>query len=121
MLSGPPPCEPHAPVAVSLAVSLLTLYAMARVWMLAFWREQPAATPTNLAAPLETLPAPPTTSVTPIDPRRAGRALIPIAALSALTIALGLGAEYVFRQSLIAADVLAEPRLYVEAVLGGAR
>lgn len=108
-------------VAVSLSVSLLTLYAMARVWMLAFWREQPAATPTNLAAPLETLPAPATTPVTPIDPRRARRALVPVAALSLLTVALGLGAEYVFRQSLTAAAVLAEPRLYVEAVLGGER
>lgn len=108
-------------VAVSLSVSFLTLYAMARVWMLAFWREQPAATPTNLAAPLETLPAPATTPVTPIDPRRARRALVPVAALSVLTVALGLGAEYVFRQSLTAAAVLAEPRLYVEAVLGGER
>ncbi len=44
--------------------------------------------------------------------------LAPIAALAMLTIIIGLGAEFVFRFALQAAEELSHPEYYVHAVLG---
>jgi len=44
--------------------------------------------------------------------------LAPVAALTALTIVIGLGAEFVFQFAWQAAEELSHPAEYVRAVLG---
>lgn len=91
----------HAVTAVALAVSLLTLYSMTKLWNEAFWKE---STGEVAAAPVPwTL-------------------LGPVAALAAVTVTIGLGAGPVFDLAGRAAAQLADPSHYVRAVLGeGAR
>jgi multicomponent Na+:H+ antiporter subunit D len=90
-------------VAIALAVSLLTLYSMTKIWNEAFAKPVPAA-----------VPAP--------RPSRRSQALrvAPIGALAALTVAIGLAPGVLFSLSYRAAEQLLEPRAYVSAVLGGA-
>jgi multicomponent Na+:H+ antiporter subunit D len=89
---------PHSWVAgVALAVGLLTLLSMARVWDEAFWKAAPAGSATAAPAPLM---------------------LAPIVALVCLTVALSVAAGPVFEVSKRAADQLLHPAEYVRAVLG---
>jgi multicomponent Na+:H+ antiporter subunit D len=84
--------------AVALAVSLMTLLSMARLWDEAFWKPGPAVT---VSAPL-------------------GAALLgPIAALAAVILALSVAAEPVFSLSSRAATQLLDANEYMRAVLGG--
>ncbi len=96
-------------IAISLAVSVLTLLAMMRIWTEAFWKPRLGTNST------ETIHV----AISPMERRNVTRLLIPVGALSVLTIALGLGAEYVITVSLDAAAQLAEPESYIRAVLGG--
>jgi multicomponent Na+:H+ antiporter subunit D len=90
---------PHYWVApVALAVGLLTLLSMARVWDEAFWKSSP--TESSAPAPTRVM-------------------LTPIAALAALIIALSIAAGPVFEISRRAAEQLLHPDEYVRAVLGG--
>jgi multicomponent Na+:H+ antiporter subunit D len=90
---------PHSWVAaVALAVGLLTLVSMARVWDEAFWKPAPTESVTPAPTPLM---------------------LAPIAALVCLTIALSVAAGSVFEISRRAAEQLLHPDQYVRAVLGG--
>ena len=93
-------------VAVALGASLLTLYTMTRIWDEAFWK-----------------PAPDTTVMSvPVSGRRSLRLaawLGPVVVLALLTVIIGLAAEPVLALSLRAADQLANPARYVQAVLGG--
>jgi multicomponent Na+:H+ antiporter subunit D len=87
--------------AVALAVSLLTLYSMTKLWNEAFWKPRPVraegeATPTSVPAAL----------------------LLPVLALAAVTVAVGLGAGPVFELAARTADQLADPSQYIAAVLG---
>jgi multicomponent Na+:H+ antiporter subunit D len=88
----------HWVAAVALAVGLLTLLSMARVWDEAFWK--PAPTESVAAAPSRLM-------------------LAPIAALVCLTIAVSVAAGPVFEVSRRAAEQLLHPDEYVRAVLGG--
>ena len=81
-------------VLVSLLTGLLTLYSMSKIWMYAFWRS-PEGPPVG-------------------DPRDL---LAPTAALVALTIALGVGAQPLLRIATSAARDLVDPQPYVDAVL----
>jgi multicomponent Na+:H+ antiporter subunit D len=92
----------YAIVAVALAVGLLTLYAMTRVWAEAFWKAAPEDAP---AGP------PPAGSLAPL--------LLPSVVLAAMTVAIGLGAEPVFALARDAAGQLLDREGYVRAVLGG--
>ncbi len=93
----------YAVTAVALAVSLLTLYSMTKLWNEAFWKE-PAE---------ERVPAAATVPWTLLGP---------VVALAAITVAIGLGAGPVFDLASRAAAQLADPSQYVRAVLGeGAR
>jgi multicomponent Na+:H+ antiporter subunit D len=88
--------------AVALGVSLLTLYSMTKLWNEAFWKAPPE--------PGTSVPAVPWTM------------LGPVAALAAVTVAVGLGAGPVFELASRAAAQLADPSQYIRAVLGpGAR
>lgn len=86
--------------AVALAVSLLTLYSMTKLWNEAFWKEAPE------------------TAGTPAAARVPWTLLGPVVALAAITVALGLGAGPVFDLASRAAAQLADPSQYVRAVLG---
>jgi multicomponent Na+:H+ antiporter subunit D len=88
-------------VAVALAVGLLTLYAMTRIWAEAFWKDAAPAAPGPPAAG----------SLAPL--------LLPLGALAATTVAIGLGAEFVFTLARDAAGQLLDREGYVRAVLGG--
>jgi multicomponent Na+:H+ antiporter subunit D len=85
-------------VGVALAVSLLTLLSMNKIWNEAFWKAAPE----------------------PLDPEpRAGLFLMaPIVVLACLTLAIGFGAGPLFEISQAAADQLLDPSAYIGAVLG---
>lgn len=86
----------YAGVALVLVSSVLTLVAMLRIWHAAFWR--PAVTPPGFDRP-------------------GWRALTAIAALFAAgSLALGLGAEPVYRLAHTAAAAALAPAPYVQAV-----
>ncbi len=99
-------------VAAALAVGLLTLYSVIKVWNGAFWREDPR---------------------TSLEPSRAGRhppvleiaerslwgCFAPVAVLTVLTIVIGLAAEPVFSFAERAAVQLLNPNAYIATVFGG--
>ncbi|NPV07671.1 MAG: Na+/H+ antiporter subunit D [Anaerolineae bacterium] len=90
----------YAMVAVALAVSILTLYSMMKIWTGAFWRPVPEGLPRHESA-------------------RLGTMLPPMLWLAACTLALGLSAEPLVALSMRAAESLLDPSWYVTAVLGG--
>jgi multicomponent Na+:H+ antiporter subunit D len=90
-------------VALALIVSLLTLYSMTKIWAYVFWKPAP-----------EELPD--------LDPMSKGRwfaFLLPMVALSAITIGIGIFAGPVFDYAQGAAGQLMDPSGYIHAVLGG--
>jgi len=99
----------HAALAaVALAVGLLTLYSMVKIWSEAFWRA----------------PSDPARSEAALAEWRgsAGRRrlmLSPIAALAGITLLIGLYTEPFVDYSLRAADQLLTSSAYVDAVLPG--
>ena len=94
-------------VAVGLAVSILTLLSMMKIWAEAFWKPQP-----EISGAAEQSPGTTTWSL-----------LGPLIVLSALTLAIGLAAEPLFGIAAQAANQLLDPAAYIRAVLatgGGA-
>lgn len=94
--------EQYLIVGISLAVSVLTLYSMTKIWAEAFWKEAPEST---------------------VPQRHLTRStewtlLIPIVMLAILTMAMGLAVEPVIALSNQAAHQLLNPAEYVTAVLG---
>lgn len=85
-------------VGVALGVSLLTLFSMVKIWTEAFWKPLPADTPT--------------TSVS------LSGWVVPIMALSLMSVGLGLGAGPAFALALRAGAQLLDPGTYIAAVLG---
>jgi multicomponent Na+:H+ antiporter subunit D len=85
---------------IAAAVGLLTVYSMTKIWAEVFWKP---AVPSNPPAAGRRAPA---------------SMLVPVAALAGLTVAIGLGAEFVFEFADQAAAELLQPQLYVDAVLG---
>jgi multicomponent Na+:H+ antiporter subunit D len=94
----------YAVVAVSLAVSLLTLFAMARIWMGAFW-------------------SPPEQPATP-DPSATNRSggpwlmVAPTAALLAVSVAIAVAAGPIYRFSERTGGELVDRSAYIQDVLG---
>jgi multicomponent Na+:H+ antiporter subunit D len=93
-------------VGVALGVGLLTLYSMMLVWQAAFWKPAPEEA-AGVAAPA------------PTAWTRQGW-LLPAAGLTALTVAIGLGAGPLFALALRAGEQLMDPAGYIAIVLGGA-
>jgi multicomponent Na+:H+ antiporter subunit D len=85
-------------VTVALAVSLLTLFSMTKIWSEAFWKE----------APGPELPVAPATWRTMVAP---------VAALALVTLAIGVLAQPVYELAERAAGQLLDPRDYLAAVL----
>jgi len=96
-----------APVlaAVALAVGLLTLFSMTKIWAEVFWKPAPEGH------------APHRGNVS-----RAERWLLltPVAALAALTLAIGFFPQFFFDFAARSAEQLMRPEIYINAVLGGA-
>jgi multicomponent Na+:H+ antiporter subunit D len=94
--------ERYGIVAVSLLVSLLTLYSMTKIWSYAFWN----------AAPAE--------SGSPVVSIQRERLLyiFPVVLLALVTVVIGFSAETIFRIASEAATQLSDPTAYLNAVLG---
>jgi multicomponent Na+:H+ antiporter subunit D len=90
-------------VGVALAVSLLTLYSMTKIWSNAFWK---SAGDRALHRPSKE------------ERTNLIFMVSPIVGLSMVTLAIGFGAEPVSRLALQASEQLFEPQLYIETVLG---
>jgi len=97
--------ESYLIAAVALAVGLLTLFSMAKIWANAFWGEAPehvgltAGPYSSAAVPLTAL-------------------YLPMFLLAGLTLTIGLMSEPFMALSERAADQLLDPTAYVQAVLG---
>ncbi len=97
--------EAYIAVAAALAVGLMTLYSMTKIWTQVFWEPAPEGVTDGAAFP---------------DDPSAGPwgMVIPVAILAAMAVALGLGAEFMFRYAMAAAEQLLAPAEYIGAVLG---
>jgi multicomponent Na+:H+ antiporter subunit D len=96
----------YAIVAVSLLVSLLTLFVMMRIWSGVFWSPSEAG-------------AGPVTGTTPSSNRAGGPLLMvaPTVVLVVVGLVIAAAAGPLFRLSERTARDLLEPRQYVEVVL----
>jgi multicomponent Na+:H+ antiporter subunit D len=91
--------EAFVTVFVALSVSILTLFSMTKIWAEVFWKDAPQG--------LEFRPVGSRTSLA-----------LPIVILAAMTLAIGLWAEPLFRLSMRASEELLNPEGYIKAVLG---
>lgn len=82
-------------IAVAIGTSLLTLFSMMKIFRYAFWGQ-----------PRE------------YQPQKYGRFLAPAAILVVLSLAMGIGAEWMLDVVSAAATQLLRPELYITAVLG---
>jgi multicomponent Na+:H+ antiporter subunit D len=92
----------YAIVAVALAVGVLTLFSMTKIWSQAFWE------------PLGHEPRP-----EPGPRRPIAWLLAPVIALAIMTLIIGLWTEPFYEFASRAAVQLLNPAVYVQAVLGG--
>jgi multicomponent Na+:H+ antiporter subunit D len=94
-------------VAIALAVGLLTLFSMTKIWAEAFWKESPGNSVRTEA--MASIP----------EPRVSHWLLVlPIAALALITILIGVAAEPLYVLASRAAQQLIDPAEYIQAVLG---
>lgn len=91
--------------ATALAVGVLTLYSMLKIWNEAFWKAAPAASTTATERWLA-------------DTGTRRVMLTPIVILAAITLTIGVMAEPFIAFSLRAGEQLLDKSAYVEAVLG---
>jgi multicomponent Na+:H+ antiporter subunit D len=97
--------EQYGIVVAALAVSLLTLFSMIKIWTEVFWKEEPA----QGSDAGEIALAPPGVSIL---------LLSPIVIMSVLIIGIGLGGEMFFSLAFEAARQLMQPQGYIQAVRG---
>lgn len=93
----------YVAVAAALAVGLLTLFSMTKIWAEAFWKARP--------------------ETTPVLPMSSGRRLamgLPIAGLALITLFIGFLPGGLFELADLAAEQLLSSQAYIDAVLGGA-
>ncbi|KZD09009.1 Na+/H+ antiporter subunit D [Oceanibaculum pacificum] len=93
--------EAYVLAGVALAVGLLTLYSMIKIWNEAFWKMKPEAAKSI-----------------PWTRRERVATYAPILALAALTLTIGLWTEPFAALSLAAAEELLDRQGYIQAVLG---
>ena len=94
-------------VAIALAVGLLTLFYMTKIWSEAFWKERPDSGEKMRDDRWRDLS------------NLSKMALVgPTVLLATLTVLIGCGAGWLFAISLQAAQQLLDPAIYIEAVLG---
>jgi multicomponent Na+:H+ antiporter subunit D len=113
--------EQYAIAGVALAVGVLTVFSMTKIWSEAFWKDSPSeadtSTQSEVALHPTALQAKPALRLhRPYAPAL----LWPIVSLAALTVAIGIGAGPVYSLSERAAQQLLDPSQYIRAVLGDA-
>lgn len=86
-----------------LAVGVVTLYSMVKIWNYAFWKKEENEVTVNAESSYNLY------------------MLVPIIAMTLSALILGLGGEYVFSACMNSAEQLMNPQLYIEAVQGGAK
>jgi multicomponent Na+:H+ antiporter subunit D len=96
--------EQYAIVATALAVSILTLFSMTKIWAEAFWKDPPDVQKAR-------------------EPRRLSSSTAsllfgPIAVMALILVAIGLGAVSLFAMAMRAGEQLMNPNEYIEVVLG---
>ena len=92
-------------VGCALAVGLLTLYSMTKIWAEAFWKDAPAGD-ADVGGPVAS------------DTRTGYLSLVlPCVALAGLTLLIGLWSEPLFELAYQASEQLTHPSQYIEAVL----
>lgn len=87
--------------ATALLVGLLTVFSMTKIWNHAYWKKPP--TDLHCSA---------------INKYSKWLYCIPIAALTALSLLIGLAAEPFYQFAVVAAEQVLDPRAYISAVLG---
>ena len=92
--------ESYLPVVAALAVGLLTLFSMTKIWAEAFWKAEPAGSATGERRAVPVL------------------ILLPICAMALLTVLIGFFPEVLLDLASKAAGQLMNPRGYIEAVSG---
>lgn len=102
----------YAIVAVALAVSLLTLFSMMKLWNEAFWKTPVTSDQLSVSSDHASQP---------MSGRQWTLLLAPIALLAAITMAIGLGAGPLFALALRAGEQLMNPAGYIQAVLESTR
>lgn len=100
--------EQYLLVAVSLLVSVLTLFSMTKIWAEAFWKDSPRLTDEDIR-----------TKVDKIERGRYFLLMSPLVVLAFLTIVFGIFAEPVLLICQRAAEQLINHEGYIQAVLGG--
>ncbi|WP_292287869.1 Na+/H+ antiporter subunit D [Marivita sp.] len=88
---------------IALAVGLLTIYSMTKIWAQAFWEPHPEAVTPKLFS---------------LSGRDRAALLLPIAGLALLTIIIGVMPEPFVRFAQDSAAQLLDPSAYIAAVLG---
>jgi len=101
--------QSYAIAATALAVSLLTLFSMAKIWAGAFW----GAVPQTAEGP--------TKPTAPISPTARIALYLPMIVLALLTLTIGLLTEPFMELSLRAAEQLVDPQQYIQAVMGAVK
>ncbi len=91
-------------VGIALAVSLLTLYTMCKIWAAAFWRAAPKGAVLDVSG---------------MTPKTWRGFLAPMAVLTAFVVGIGIFAGPLFDLAYNAAGQLMDPAGYINAVLGG--
>lgn len=97
--------EAYAIAAVALAVGLLTVYSMTKIWAEAFWKPHPAGAAVSLTA---------------LGLRARLLLVLPVATLAAMTVTIGFFPAPFLRFAERSAAQLLDPAAYVGAVLGAA-
>jgi multicomponent Na+:H+ antiporter subunit D len=95
--------EHYIVAAIAVAVGLMTVYSMVKIWIKVFWKPLPSSGAEGAALPYS------------------GWKMAPVCVLALITLLMGIGAEPVYRLADTAARELMAPQVYVEAVLGGGR
>jgi multicomponent Na+:H+ antiporter subunit D len=94
-------------VAVALAVGVLTLFSMIKIWNEAFWKEPPDdadLAPVEIREPTESSAIP--------------YMYGPVVAMVVMIVALGLAAGPLYEMATTASEQLIHPDAYIQAVLG---
>ncbi len=92
----------YAIVATALVVSLLTIFSMTKIWGEVFWKPELESSEVTENPPLSSLL----------------HLVLPVAALAAITVMIGLFSEPLFILSTRAAEQLLNREAYIQAVLG---
>lgn len=91
-------------VLVSLAVSLMTIFSMTKIWNEVFWKKKPEQEPLMDVVPQQKL--------------RDNRQLyLPVGIMTVFILLIGLYAEPVVAMAQLAAEQLLNSKLYINAVL----